>query len=189
MTDASLIDHLSTEMIAPALGTSPNVIARAVRAHTVATVEDLQSPSDQDLEAALRIVPLIAVGAARGAANVGAPFGAVMSAVMKGAIEGTIEIEGDPVRASRETAEALVREADRLEADLGLAVAGVVSGAAETEGNRRTGLTEAVIRALLDEASRISPETEETVEQTLRHTDYLPTDPIARILADRTKAP
>ena len=189
MTDAPLFDHLSTAMIAPAVGTSPDVIARAVRAHTVATVEDLQSPCDQDLEATLRIVPLIAVGAARGAADIGIPFGTVVSAVMKGAITGTIEIEGDPIQAGRETAEALIREADRLDGDIDLTVVGVVSGAAETEGNRRTGLTEAVIRALLEEAARISPEAEETVVQTLRHTDYLPADPIARVLADRTKAP
>lgn len=189
MSEASVIDQFATAMISPARGTSPDVIAKAVREQTVATTDDLKSTSGSDLEAALQIVPLIAVGAARGATDIGAPFGAVVSAVMTGAIGGTTEIGGDPVPAARRAAAALIREADRLGADIDLSVVGVVTGAAETEGYRCTAVTESAIRGVLDGAGQIGPEAEQTVEQALCRTNYPPQAPIRRVLAGRTKAP
>lgn len=185
MTDALVVNHLSTAMMAPAVGTSPDVIGKAVREQTVATLTDLTRSSEQDLEAALQIVPLIAVGAARGAADLGAPFGAVVNAVMKGAIGGTSEIGGDPAQAARDAAAALIREADRQDADFNRTVVGVVTGAAETEGHRETALTEAAIRGLLDGAVHIGAKTGEAIRQALQDTAYLPRKSIPRVLGSR----
>lgn len=172
-------------MMAPAVGTSPDVISKAVREQTVATVTDLTRPSEQDLEAALQIVPLIAVGAVRGAADIGAPVGSVVNAVVKGAIGGTSEIGGDPAQAAREAAAALIRETARQDADFDRTVVGVVTGAAETEDHRETALTKAAIRGLLDGAVQIGSKTGEAVQQVLQDTAYLPREPITRVLGSR----
>lgn len=189
MSDASVIDHLATAMISPAVGASPNLIIKAVREQTVATVADLKDPSDQDLEAALQIVPLIAVAAVRRATDIGAPFGVVESAVMKGAVEGTSEIGGDQARTAREVAKALIREAAHQGTALGLVVIGVVSGAAETRRHHTTAVTEAAAEGVMDGSAQISPEAEQAVEQVLRNTDYLPQGPITQVLDGPTKTP
>lgn len=172
-------------MMSPARRTSPDVIARVVQEHTVATTKDLKRPCDEDLEAARQIVPLIAVCAARGTTEIGAPFGAVMSAVMKGTIGGTVEIGGDPAQATRKAAEALIGEAIRQDADFDLTVVGVVTGAAETEGYREPAVTEAAIRGLLEGAAEIGPETEEVAEQALQNTAYLPREPMTPVISSR----
>lgn len=180
MPDVNVIDYLATAMISPVHGTDPDAVRTAVRQQTAATVEDLKRPDDRDLEAARQIVPLIAVGAARGSVEVGGSLGAVAAPVIQGILAGTGEISGDRVRAAREVAEALIREAARQEADLALTASGVASGVTETGGPQAAALTEAAIQGLLDGAAQIGPEAERAVGQALRDRDETHQQPIGR---------
>lgn len=188
MPDVTVIDYLATAMISPVHSTEPEAIRTAVRQQTIATVEDLKRPCDQDLEAARQIVPLIAVGAARGSMEVGGSLGAMAGPVMEGILAGTAEIGGDRGQAARSTAEALIREAGRQEGELVLTATGVVSGVTETGGPEAAVVIEAALRGLLDGATQIGPEADKAVRQALRDTDEAYQQSSARTRTDQAKA-